>query len=72
MKLQARKLELIEHLLQIKDENIINQIEYLVDQSTLEPFSQEELISRANQSNLDYEAGKFKTKKQLEKNSSHW
>ncbi len=72
MNLQARKLDLIEYLIQINDEKVINQIERLLDQSKSIPFSQTELISRAKQSNLDYQMGKIKTQEQLESDSTHW
>jgi hypothetical protein len=72
MNLQARKLELIEYLIQVNDEKVINQIENLIDKSNLTPFTKNELISRAKQSELDFQAGKFKTQEQLETDSIHW
>lgn len=72
MNLQARKLDLIEYLIQLDDEKIIHRIESIVDEVKLKPFSQEELISRAKQSNADYQSGKFKTQEQLNTESKLW
>ena len=61
MNLQARKLDLIEYLIQVNDEKVIDQIERLIDKSKRASLSQDELISRAQKSNLDYQTGKFKS-----------
>jgi len=72
MNLQARKLDLIEYLIQINDEKVVNQIERLIVQPKRIPFSQVELISRTNQSKLDYQSGKIKTQEHLEADSRRW
>lgn len=72
MSLQARKLNLIEHLINIKDEKTITRIEKVLNKETAQTFTQDEIISRAKQSNLNYQNGQFKTQEQLELDSSHW
>lgn len=78
MDLQTRKLNLIEYLIGLKDENTFTIIEDLINKSlkktnqTLKQFTQEELIKRAQKSNSDYLAGNFKTQKQLEVESKNW
>ncbi len=78
MDLQTRKLNLIEYLIGLKDENMFIIIEDLINKSvkttnqTLKQFTQEELIKRAQKSNSDYLAGNFKTQEQLEIESKNW
>jgi len=38
----------------------------------LKPFTQRQLLTRAKQSNKDYQAGKFKAQEQLEKEAENW
>jgi len=80
MDLQTRKLKAIEYLVGIQDENALKKIESILDevqkqrglQRKVKPFTQEQLIERANQSTKDYLSGKFKTQEQLEKESENW
>ncbi len=78
MDLQTRKLNLIEYLIGLKDENMFTIIEDLISKSvkttnqTLKQFTQEELIKRAQKSNSDYLAGNFKTQEQLKIESKNW
>ena len=80
MNLQTRKLKAIEYLVGIQDENALKKIESILDevqkqrglQRKVKPFTQEQLIERANQSTKDYLSGKFKTQEQLEKESENW
>jgi len=78
MNLQTRKLNLIEHLIGLQDENIFKTIEDYIHKSLklnkqeLKQFTQEELVQRAQESNTDYLAGNFKTQEQLEIESNDW
>lgn len=78
MNLQTRKLNVIEYLIGLTDENIFRVIEDMVNKSksgerqTYKPFTQQELIKRAKKSNDDYLAGNFKDQEQLEIESKNW
>ena len=78
MDLQTRKLNLIEYLIGLKDENMFRVIEDSINRhlktthQSLKQFTQEELINRAQKSNADYLAGKFKDQEQLEVESKNW
>jgi hypothetical protein len=64
MDLQTRKLNIIEYLIGLKDENIFKVIEDVINQSktgkelSYSPFTQKELIERAKKSNEDYPANR--------------
>lgn len=74
MSLQARKLNLIEFLISLKDERLFSKIENSVldikEEFTV--FSEEELILRAEEANSDYLKGNYKTQEELEKESDNW
>ncbi|HBS87533.1 MAG: hypothetical protein A2W91_00295 [Bacteroidetes bacterium GWF2_38_335] len=78
MDLQTRKLNAIQYLINIQDENLFNKIEETILKSSkkgkrvLKPFTQKQLIERAEKSNKDYVAGKVKTQEQLEIESENW
>ena len=78
MDLQTRKLNLIAYLIGLQDEKVFKTIEDSIRKSlklggqTLKPFTQEDLIQRAEESNADYFAGNFKTQEQLENESNDW
>ncbi len=80
MDLQTRKLNAIKYLIGLQDEKIFSKIESTINETQkpneisrdLIPFSQRQLLSRAKQSNKDYQTGKFKTQEQLEKESENW
>ncbi len=78
MDIQTRKLNLIALLTQLKDEKLIQKIELFVlnqqrQQSTkIKPFTVEQLIERIEISEIDYKLGKFKSQKEVEKNSENW
>jgi hypothetical protein len=80
MDLQTRKLKAIEYLAGIQDEKAFERIESIVVdvqkqqkvQRKVKPFTQEQLIERANRSTKDYLSGKFKTQEQVEKESENW
>lgn len=78
MNLQTRKLNIIAYLAQLQDESFFEQLERLIlkNQSDIEPqhqsFSLEQLKSRIQRSENDFEEGKFQTQEELEKSSSNW
>jgi hypothetical protein len=80
MDLQTRKLNAIKYLINLQDEQAFSKIESTIIESQnpqeirkdLKPFTQKQLLARAKQSNKDYQAGKFKTQEQLEKESENW
>lgn len=80
MDLQSRKLNAIEYLISLKDEEIFKKIESTIFDTMKSKsaknkpnrFSSQELIDRANRSNLDYEKGNYKTQEELEKESENW
>jgi len=78
MDLQTRKLNIIEYLIGLTDEKTFTVIEDLIIKSksvkldTNRPFTKIELIERADKSNRDYVAGKFKDQEQLEIESKNW
>ncbi len=78
MDLQTRKLNLIEYLIRLQDEKMFKIIEDSINKSMktndkeIKPFTQEELISRANESNANYLSGDTKTQDQLETESKDW
>jgi hypothetical protein len=78
MDLQTRKLNAIEYLIHLQDEDVFAKIEETIFKSrvlkekTFKPFTEKQLIERAKKSNKDYLAGKFKTQEQLEIDSQKW
>ena len=75
MSLQARKLSLIEYLISLKDETLFKKIENSVlelKDSKLPVFTENELILRAEEANLDYQNGNFSTQEELEKEIKNW
>lgn len=80
MDLQTRKLNAIKYLISLQDEKAFSKIESTILESQnpqevkrdLKPFTQKQVLARAKQSNKDYQAGKFKTQEQLEKESENW
>jgi hypothetical protein len=78
MDLQTRKLHAIEYIAGLEDENILNSIELTIMENKvrndrkLKPFTQKQLLSRAEKSTKDYQAGKIKTQEFLEKESKSW
>lgn len=78
MDLQTRKLNAIEYLIHLQDEEVFKKIEETifktkdVSEKSFKPFTEKQLIDRARKSNKDYLAGKYKTQEQLEKESQKW
>ena len=75
MNLEARKLNLIEYLLHITDEKIFDTIESSIKfkiGNSGNPFTEEEMIARAEKANEDYAAGRTMTLEQLEAEVKNW
>lgn len=78
MDIQTRKLNIIEYLIGLNDENIFKVIEDIINRSKegkdirYKSFTQEELIKRAEESNTDYLAGNYTDQDQLEITSANW
>lgn len=78
MDLPTRKLNLIAYLSQLQDELLIRDLEkYIVNREKeaylhFKPFTDQELISRIEQSEADFEDGNFTSQEELEKISSNW
>ena len=78
MDLQTRKLNAIEYIAGLQDENIFNNIELAIfenkirNERKLKPFTRKQLISRAEKSNKNYQMGKYQTQEALEKESETW
>ena len=79
MNFQTRKLNLIAYLAQIQDESILDKIESFLlkgktkdNETTIKPFTREELIDRIEKSEQDFKEGKFKSQDELEKISEKW
>lgn len=78
MDLQTRKLNAIEYIAGLQDEDIFNNIELAIfenkvrNERKLKPFTKKQLLSRAEKSNKDYQTGKYKTQIAIEKESESW
>lgn len=78
MGLETRKLNAIEYLIHLQDEDVFRKIEETIFKSkdvrknAFNPLTEKQLIERARKSNKDYVAGKFKTQEQLEIESQKW
>ncbi len=78
MNIQTRKLNAIEYLIHLQDEEVLNKIEeeiqknIAISRKIVKPFSENELLQRAIKSNEDYLSGNFKSQEQLEIESTKW
>lgn len=78
MDLTTRKLNAIEYIAGLEDENAFNNIELAILESKtrnnkkLRPLTRRQLLTRAEKSNKDYRTGKIKTQETLEKESENW
>lgn len=80
MDLQTRKLKAIEYLVGVRDEKALSRIESTIIEAqkqqmpgrSTKPFTQEQLVERANRSMKDYYAGKCTSQEQLLKESENW
>lgn len=73
MDIQTRKIKFIQKFLNIDDEHTLSRFEELLkiaqaeDKRDLEPFTDEELNQRIEQSEKDFESGHYKTTSELRK-----
>ncbi|MDD3789836.1 MAG: hypothetical protein PHO94_14250 [Petrimonas sp.] len=77
MDLRTRKLNVIEYLIGLDDEEVFSKIEATIFENKKQlkkfrPFTRQDLIARANRSNEDYEAGRIITQEDLEVESENW
>ena len=78
MDLQTRKLNAIEYIAGLKDEKIFKDIESAILESkahkdrSIKPFTEKQLLTRAERSNRDYATGNIKLQDKLEKESQDW
>ena len=76
MDIQAKKLSLIEWLIQLKDEAVINKIDTFRERvSSYDPtkrISIEELYSELEKSEKDLKEGRITSLEDLEKESENW
>jgi len=74
MDLKTRKLNLIEYLLHITDEKLFDKIELVIktDKNIGDPFTEEEMIARAQKANEDYASGRTMNIDQLEAEVKNW
>lgn len=74
--IQDRKLNIIEKLILLNDEDLVKQVEELIDISVKRPqikrFTKQELIDRAKISNMNIEKGEVFTQEEAEKLSQSW
>ena len=74
MDIHIRKIQLVQHILALKDEQLLNRIEDFLhkhiprNENAIDPMTVEELNLRIDQSEKDFENGKyFNTEELLEK-----
>ncbi|MCK9450191.1 MAG: hypothetical protein M0Q90_00680 [Bacteroidales bacterium] len=77
MDLQTRKLNVIEYLIRLQDDNMIQEIENLISKSKIhdknfQQLTEDDLLNRAVKSNTQYESGEFVDQDELEKESKSW
>lgn len=75
MNIQARKMSLIETLIQINDSSILEKVEKLLlskKNTILAPMSLDEFYSRIENSEKAIQKGKIISQEDLEKESENW
>lgn len=77
MDIQARKLNLIQNLIQIQDEKVLNAIEEIITAKRYNTpkqsqFTSEQVISRALESEEQYKKGNTITLEELETITKNW
>lgn len=74
--IQDRKLNIIEKLIILNDEDVFKQVEELIDSSLKRPqikkLTKQELVARAKISNENIEKGEVFTQEEAEKLSQSW
>lgn len=77
MDLQTRKLNVIEYLIKLQDDNMIQEIENLIFESKIhdknfQQLTENDLLNRAKKSNAQYKSGEFIDQTELEEESKSW
>jgi len=78
MDLRTRKLNAIEYIAGLEDENAFKNVELAILENKarfnkkFKPLTQKQLLTRAEKSNKDYLIGKYRTQETLEKESENW
>ena len=76
LNIQNRKLNIIEQLIILNDEEVFNKVEALINSSTKKPpfkkLTKEELENRARISNKNIEEGEVFSQEDVEKTSQNW
>jgi hypothetical protein len=76
IKIQDRKLRIIEQLIIMNGDEVFQQIEELINKSLKRPllsrFSVSQLMIRAEQSNLDIAEGKLFSQDEVEEQAKSW
>jgi len=73
MDLKTRKLNIIEYLINLQDEQLFTKIEALIqDNKDIKPFTKKEFLERVRESNEDYTAGRVISQEELESQSQNW
>ncbi len=79
MSLLTRKINLLTYISELEDEKFLNEVEnYILEKqpytlsSKIKPFTIDEMVNRINESEQDYEKGKFMPQSDLEDFSSKW
>lgn len=76
MNIQDRKLNIIEQLIILNDEEIFNKVEALINSSIKKPplkkLTKEELENRARISNKNIEEGEVFSQEDVEKTAQNW
>lgn len=78
MDLQTRKINVIEYIVQLQDEDELKKIEETIfkgndiGKKTFKPFTEKQLVERARKSDEDYLSGKYMPQEQLEIESQQW
>lgn len=79
MSLLTRKINLLTYISDLEDEKLLSDVEnYILEKqsytsgSKIKPFTVNEMVNRINESEQDYEKGKFMSQSELEDFSSKW
>lgn len=74
--IQDKKLNIIEHLIMLNDDDVLNQLEEIINTSLSKPpvkkFSKHDLKERAELSNNDIINGDCYSQDEVEKMSQNW
>lgn len=76
LNLQDRKLNVIEQLIILNDDNVFEKVEEIINASLRRPkvnqFSKQDLKNRAKEANLDIQNGDVYSQEEVEEMSKNW